>query len=232
MQLPANFYLNNVQVARAGAGSSMLIRLFRGVIREGAHDRLMRRLHGQVLPSLEAHPAVLSATLAFPLDGGVPGEFLLETRWRGIGELIRFAGKDWRIPHVEPSEEECLVSVSAHHYVMDQVSPATAEGRPMPMEAWVGDVGIDGPRLEVAWDRSAIHLPPREMAAMLALASGAGAPVPTGELARRIWPGSALVASYDVRRVIHDLRVLVRSTDVPLRIRNLHGLGYLVEPIG
>lgn len=210
----------------------MLIRLFRGVIREGAYDRLMRRLHGQVLPSLEAHPAVLSATLALPLDGGVPDEFLLETRWRGIGEMMRFAGEDWRTPHVEPAEEECLVSVSAHHYVMDRVvPPATADAR-LPTEVSVGDVGIDGPRLEIAWDGSAIHLPPREMAAMLALASGAGAPVPTAELARRIWPGSALAAPYDVRRVIHDLRVLVRSTDVPLRIRNLHGQGYLVEPIG
>ena len=34
---------------------------------------------------------------------------------------------------------------------------------------------------------------------MLALATRAGAPVPTVELARSIWPGSVLVGPYDVR---------------------------------
>jgi DNA-binding winged helix-turn-helix (wHTH) protein len=75
----------------------------------------------------------------------------------------------------------------------------------------------------------AIHLPPREMAAMLALASRPGEPIASVELARRIWPGSALVGPYDVRRVIHRLRTLLRSGGAPLEIRNLHGKGYGLE---
>lgn len=64
---------------------------------------------------------------------------------------------------------------------------------------------------------------------MLALASDPGAPIPSAELARRIWPGSAMVTPYDVRRVIHQLRVLLRACGAPIHISNLHGLGYGLE---
>jgi DNA-binding winged helix-turn-helix (wHTH) protein len=67
------------------------------------------------------------------------------------------------------------------------------------------------------------------MAAMLALARDAGAPVAAAELARRIWPGSSMVTSYDVRRVVHQLRVLLRTGGVPIHIRNVHGVGYGLE---
>jgi hypothetical protein len=208
----------------------VLIRLFHGVMREGAQERLLRELHDEILPCLEANPSVYSATLAVPLEGGTPREYLLETQWRGLGDLIRFAGDDWRTPRVEPAEEECLVAVSAHHYVTDDARPPGGRDRPAPNDVWLNGLGIDGRELRVVWNGFSIHLPPREMAAMLALASHAGAPVSTAELARRIWPGSVLVDRYDVRRVIHRLRTLVRSTDVPVDIRNVHGEGYLLEP--
>jgi DNA-binding response OmpR family regulator len=134
---------------------------------------------------------------------------------------------------VEPGEEECLVSVSAHHFVTgDDDPPARHTAWPVPTDVWLDDVGVDGPGSRVVWNGSSIHLPPRELAAMLALATRAGAPVPTAELARRIWPGSVLVGPYDVRRVIHRLRRLVRSHDVPIDIHNVHGRGYLLEPAG
>jgi Transcriptional regulatory protein, C terminal len=209
----------------------VLIRLFRGVIREGAEDRLIRKLHDGVLPWLDACPGVVSATLAFPLDGGTPREYLVESKWRGVDDLIRFLGDDWRTPRVEQGEEELLVSVSAHHFVADPDEPrARSDERQMPTDVWLDHIGIEGHALRVVWNGSSMHLPPREMAAMLALASRAGTPVSTSELARHIWPGSALVGPYDVRRVIHRLRSLVRSTDVPIDIRNVHGRGYLVEP--
>jgi Transcriptional regulatory protein, C terminal len=211
----------------------MLIRLFRGVIREGSQERMVRVLHDHVLPTLEAHPAVVSTTLALPLDAGRPREYLLETRWRGIADLVRFAGEDWTTPRVEPCEEDLLVSVSAVHYVTsDSAEAPGAELRPIPGVVRLGHVGIDGPELQVVWNGSAIHLPPREMGALLALASSAGSPVSTVELARSIWPGSALVGPYDVRRVIHRLRTLLRSSGVPLQIRNLHGRGYGLETPG
>ena len=210
----------------------MLIRLFRGVIREGMHDRMVRGLHDHVLPRVHTDPAVVATHLAFPLDAGAPSEYLLETHWRSLGDLIRFAGDDWRSPRVEPCEEELLVSVSAHHFVTDgEPRPAAGTARPVPEEVWLDDVGIDGPRLRVAWNGSSIHLPPREMAAMLTLASRRGDPVSAIELARRIWPGSVLVGPYDVRRVIHRLRTLVRTGDVPLAIHNVHGRGYVLESV-
>jgi hypothetical protein len=207
----------------------VLIRLFRGVIREGAHDRLLRGLHDHVLPRLEAHPGVTSTTLGFAIEGS-PDEYLVESHWRGVDDLIRFAGDDWRTPCVEPAEEELLVSVSAHHFVAEgPVAPPTAELMTTPAVMRLGDVEIHGSHLRVAWNRSAVHLPPREMAAMLALARGVGGPVAAAELARRIWPGSAMVTPYDVRRVVHQLRVLLRSSGTPIHIRNVHGVGYRVE---
>jgi DNA-binding response OmpR family regulator len=206
----------------------MLIRLFRGVIRDGAEDRLLRMLNEQVLPDLDAHPAVLAATLAIPLGTKPPGEYLLETHWRRARDLIRFAGDDWRSPRVQPAEEDFLVSVSAHHYVTTGAAPLSTDGAG-PTVVLLDDVEIDGPSLQLAWDGSTIHVPPREMAAMLALASRAGEPLASAELARRIWPGSALIGPYDVRRVIHRLRTLLRLAGTPLEIRNLHGRGYGLE---
>jgi hypothetical protein len=206
----------------------VLIRLFRGVIREGAHERLLRELHDHALPHLEAHPDVLSATLAFGLDES-PDEYLVETHWSGIPQLIRFAGDHWKTPRVEPAEEELLVSVSAHHYVTNGLARPATDPTPVPPVVRLNDVEIDATRLQVAWNGSAVHVPPREMAAMLALATDPGAPVPAAELARRIWPGSALVTPYDVRRVIHQLRVIFRNSGAPLHISNLHGLGYGLE---
>jgi DNA-binding response OmpR family regulator len=207
----------------------VLIRLFRGVIREGAHDRLLRELQDHVLPGLEAHPGVLSTTLAFGLEDP-RDEYLVETHWRSARELIRFAGDDWRTPRVEPAEEELLVSVSAHHFVTDSVGPAPAAmPRTAPSVVRLNEVEIDAARLQVAWNGSAVHVPPREMAAMLALSADAGAPVSSAELARRIWPGSAMAIPDDVRRVIHQLRVILRRNGAPLHIRNVHGLGYGLE---
>jgi hypothetical protein len=208
----------------------MLVRHFRGVIRDGAEDRLLGRLNDNFLPRLEGNPAVLAATLSIPLEVGKPREFLMETYWRSLRELIRFAGNDWRTPHVEPAVEECLASVFAHHYVTMGFAPRSMAGVAPPATlVWLDDVEIDGTSLLVAWDGLAIHLPPREMAAMLALASRPGEPIASVELARRIWPGSALVGPYDVRRVIHRLRTLLRSGGAPLEIRNVHGKGYGLE---
>jgi DNA-binding response OmpR family regulator len=191
----------------------------------------MGMLNDELLPRLKAHPAVLAATLSIPLEVGRPSEFLMETHWRSVRDLIRFAGDDWRTPRVEPAEEECLASVSAHHYVTMGFAPGSVAGAapPPPTTVWLDDVEIDGTSLLVAWDGLAIHLPPREMAAMLTLAARPSEPIASVELARRIWPGSALVGPYDVRRVIHRLRTLLRSGGAPLEIRNLHGKGYGLE---
>ncbi len=171
---------------------------------------------------------MLSTTLAFGLEAS-PDEYLVETHWSGVGELVRFAGDDWRAPRVEPAEEDLLVSVSAHHYVTDGIEPTVTTPPPERSLVCLNDVEIDGSRLQVAWNGSAVHLPPREMAAMLALASDPGGPVSSAELARRIWPGSVMVMPHDVRRIIHQLRVALRESGAPLRIGNLHGLGYGLE---
>ena len=170
-----------------------------------------------------------SATLGVAMEGS-PDEYLVESHWHGVDDLIRFAGDDWKTPRVEPCEEELLVSVSAHHFVMEgPVAPPPAKFEATAAVMRLGEVEIDGDRLRVAWNGSTVHLPPREMAAMLALARDVGAPVASAELARRIWPGSVMVTPYDVRRVVHQLRGLLRTSGTPIHIRNVHGVGYGLE---
>jgi len=206
----------------------VLIRLFRGVIQPGAQDRLLRELHDDVLPGVEAHPDVAFAALALSSDGS-PDEYLLETHWSSLQAMRGFIGDDWKTPRVE-YEEGLLVSVSAHHYVTDRIlSRLVPSNRSVQPVIRLDDVEIDGHRLQIQWSGSSLHLPPRAMAAMLTLASDPGAPVASAELARRIWPGSAMVSPYDVRRVIHQLRRLLRSSGTPLGISNLHGCGYSLE---
>src|SRR4029453_6953231 len=153
----------------------MLVRHFRGVILDGAEDRLLGMLNDDLLPRLKAHPAVLAATLSIPLEGGRPREVLMETHWRSVGARRRFAGDNCGTPRVDPAEEECLASVSAHHYVTMEFAPGSMAGAPPPPTPVVlDDVEIDGRSLLVTWDGLAIPLPPREMAAMLALAARPG----------------------------------------------------------
>ena len=208
----------------------MLIRVFRGVIREGAHETLVRELHDDVLPRIEAHPDVAYVSLGLPWETS-PNEYLLETHWRSKEALIKLVGEDWmKPPRVEEFEQHLLVSVSAHHYLSDRSGYQRAGlPRMTPPVVRFGGIEADGLRHEVRWDGSVMRLPPREMSAMLALAADAGAPVASADLARHIWPGSALVTAYDVRRVIYQLRTRLRSERIPVTIRNVHGWGYCLD---
>lgn len=206
----------------------MLIRVFRGVIREGAHESVLRELRDDLLPRMRGHPQVTYVALGLPSEAS-PDEYLVESHWTSVGALAAVAGDGWRTPAVEEHERDLLVSVSAHHYLADAHERPGAGVR-VGSRVDLDGLRVDGPRQEVAWDGSAIHVPPREMAALLALAADPGAPVTSAELARRIWPGSVLVTAYDVRRVIYELRTVLRAGGVPLAVRSLHGSGYWLEP--
>src|SRR6266508_5984282 len=101
----------------------VLIRLFRGVIRADGRDRLLRVLHDDVLPGLASHPDITYTSLALSWESS-PNEYLLETHWRSTEALARYC-PDWRTPRLEPSEEEDVVSVSAHHYLTDWSAPGS-----------------------------------------------------------------------------------------------------------
>lgn len=207
----------------------MLIRVFRGVIREGAHETLVRELHDDVLPRIEAHPDVAYVSLGLPWDAS-PNEYLLETHWATKQAMVASIGEDWQTPTVDEFERHLLVSVFAHHY-LTRSAPTRKATNPRP-EATVillGPIRIDGLRRRVSWDGSSTCLPPREMAALIALAAHPGAPVASGDLARRIWPGSAVVTAYDVRRVVYQLRGALLAGRIPLAVRNVHGSGYCLD---
>ncbi len=208
----------------------MLIRVFRGVIRLGAHDALLRELHDDLLPHLRNHPDVTYCALGLPWESS-PDEYLVETHWRTREALAAFAGPDWEHPRLEEAEAELLVSVSAHHYVTNRIpgdGGASPPAETPVLSLW--GVEIDGPRHRLGWERTSVHLAPREMSAMLALAAVPGRPVGSAALARTIWPGSVVVTAHDVRRVIHRLRNRLRSIGIPLTILNVHGAGYSLEP--
>jgi DNA-binding response OmpR family regulator len=93
----------------------------------------------------------------------------------------------------------------------------------------LGGLEIDGLRQRLGWGGSTMPLPPREMSAMIALASEPGAPIPSADLARRIWPGSMMVTAYDVRRIIYRLRRCLRASQIPASIENVRGRGYFLD---
>jgi hypothetical protein len=207
----------------------MLIRVFRGVIREGAHDALLRELHDDIVPMMESHPDVSFVSLGLPWETS-PNEYLLESHWSSAAAIEAALGPDWRTPAVEEMEEELLTAVYAHHYVPSSGrTPPASPSRPEPAALLVGPVRIDGRRRQVSWNGSSTVVAPREMAALLALACDPGAPVASGDLARSIWPGSVVVTAYDVRRVVYELRCALVAAGIPLAIRNVRGSGYCLD---
>jgi hypothetical protein len=199
------------------------------VIREGAHDALLRELHDDIVPMMESHPDVSFVSLGLPWDAS-PDEYLLESHWSSAAAIEAALGPDWRTPAVEDMEEELLSAVYAHHYVPSS-GPTPAASLPGVESAvvLVGPVHIDARRRQVTWNGSSMLVAPREMAALLALACDPGTPVASGDLARRIWPGSAVVTAYDVRRVVYQLRGALGAAGIPLAIRNVRGSGYCLD---
>jgi hypothetical protein len=209
----------------------VLIRVFRGVIREGAHEAMLRELHDDIVPMMESHPDVSFVSLGLPWESS-PDEYLLESHWSSAAAIEAALGPDWRTPAVEDMEEELLTAVYAHHYVpaSGPIGTASLPGVE-PAVVLVGPVRIDARRRRVSWDGSSTVVAPREMAALIALACDPGAPVAAGDLARRIWPGSVVVTAYDVRRVVYQLRGALAAAGIPLAVRNVRGSGYCLDPV-
>ncbi len=206
----------------------MLIRVFRGVIREGAHETLVRELHDDVLPKMQSHPDVSYVSLGLPWEAS-PNEYLLESHWSSQRALEAALGPEWRTPVVDEFERHLLSAVFAHHYVTSSPTRAASLPRAESAVVLVGPVRIDGSRRQVSWNGSSTCVAPREMSALLALAGDPGAPVASGDLARRIWPGSVVVTAYDVRRVVYQLRSSLIAAGIPLAIRNVRGSGYCLD---
>ncbi len=110
-------------------------------------------------------------------------------------------------------------------------------GRPllqgMPELLDAGPIRIDIAERIVFVDDVPVELPPKEFALLAELALHPGQPIPSAEIATRVWPESAWITGDDVRRTVYRLRKLIGDDEraTPL-IRNRRGYGYVLEHQG
>jgi DNA-binding response OmpR family regulator len=110
-------------------------------------------------------------------------------------------------------------------------------GRPllqgMPELLDAGPIRIDIAERIAFVDDVPVELPPKEFALLAELALHPGQPIPSAEIATRVWPESAWITGDDVRRTVYRLRKLIGDDDrtTPL-IRNRRGYGYVLEHQG
>ncbi|MEO8323353.1 MAG: winged helix-turn-helix domain-containing protein, partial [Actinomycetota bacterium] len=178
----------------------------------------------------------------------------LLTRWRPDIAIVgadaagaeRLLGQLERtdVPVLLVGDARTMGSASGLNVKAALSSPAEAEeiasaveiviGRPllqgMPELLDAGPVRIDVTERVAYIDDEPIELPPKEFALLAELALHPGQPIPSGELAGRLWPESAWITGDDVRRTVYRLRKLIHDDDrTPPLIRNRRGYGYVLE---
>lgn len=178
----------------------------------------------------------------------------LLTRWRPDIAIVgadaagaeRLLGQLERtdVPVLLVGDARTMGSASGLNVKAAVPSPAEAEeiasaveiviGRPllqgMPELLDAGPVRVDVTERVAYIDDEPIELPPKEFALLAELALHPGQPIPSGELAGRLWPESAWITGDDVRRTVYRLRKLIHDDDrTPPLIRNRRGYGYVLE---
>ncbi len=205
----------------------MIIRVFRGQVQPGMQDEFERLLRDRAIPDFRSRPGMRGIYVGNPTDLA-PDEFMVTTMWEDLDSLKAFAGERWFEAKILPEERRLLKRTFVHHY--------RAEGgerwppRPAPDVVEAGPVRVDLGRRIAEVDGKVIDLPPREFSVLAELALSPGRPIPSDDLAARVWPDHAGATGDDVRRVVYSLRRRI-SDGGRLRplIRNRRGYGYVLE---
>lgn len=204
-------------------------------------ERFERLIHDAALPRFRAQPGLVDVRFGVPTDEA-SSEFLVITVWRDVASLRGFAGPRWNHAVMTPAEREIFEEATVRHYrdgaegAEDELGAilrgrsSAAEG-PRRRTIDVNGLVVDPAARRVLVEGRLVDLPPLELTLLLELLLSPGVPVPTSELARRLWPGSALVNASDVRRIVYRLRRLLGDhRRRPPLLRNRRGHGYVLEP--
>ena len=205
----------------------MIIRVFRGVVRRGKQEEFLRVLQEQGIPHFRSHPGMLGVHVGMPTEAS-PYEFLVTTMWKDLDALRIFAGERWYEAKILPGERELLKSAHVHHYWTEEGERWPPREPPDVIE--VGPLSVDLSRRTARLRGRDVDLPPREFAVLAELARQPDHPIPSEDLAARVWPDRTWMNADDVRRVVYSLRRLI-SDDRRKRplIRNRRGYGYVLE---
>ena len=93
----------------------MIIRVWRGKVKPGMHEKLERLAKEQAMPSVSAQPGLLAQYVGRPI-GGNSDEFVFISIWENLAALKRFAGEKWEEAVVLPDEKPLLSKSFVHHY--------------------------------------------------------------------------------------------------------------------
>lgn len=205
----------------------MIIRVFRGVVRPGKQEEFLRVLHEQGIPHFRSHPGMLGVHVGMPTEAS-PDEFLVTTMWKDLDALRIFAGERWFEAKILPGERELLTSAHVHHYWTEEGERWPPREPPDVID--LGPLSVDLSRRTVQVRGREIDLPPREFAVLAELATQPDRPIPSEDLAARVWPDRTWMNADDVRRIVYSLRRLIGDDrrKRPL-IRNRRGYGYVLE---
>jgi DNA-binding winged helix-turn-helix (wHTH) protein/heme-degrading monooxygenase HmoA len=205
----------------------VIIRVFRGVVQPGRQAEFLRVLEEQGIPHFRSHSGMLGVHVGTPTEAS-PDEFLVTTMWQDLDALRTFAGERWYEAKILPGERELLRSAHVHHYWTEEGERWPPREPPEVIE--VGPMTVDLARRIVRVRGRDIDLPPREFTVLAELAAQPDRPIPSADLAARVWPEDTGMTADDVRRVVYSLRRLIgddrRKRPV---IRNRRGYGYVLD---
>jgi DNA-binding winged helix-turn-helix (wHTH) protein/heme-degrading monooxygenase HmoA len=205
----------------------MIIRVFRGVVRPGQRDAFLSVLEEQGIPHFRSHPGMLGVHVGLPTPAS-PDEFLVTTMWEDLDALRTFAGERWYEAKILPGERDLLKSAHVHHYWTEEGERWPPREPPEVIE--LGKLTVDLARRTARVNGREVDLPPREFTVLAELAQQPDRPIPSADLAARVWPDRTWMNADDVRRVVYSLRRLLGDDrrKRPL-IRNRRGHGYVLE---
>ena len=95
----------------------MILRFFRAIVHEGAHDEFRDLFAGSILSMIRGQDGLISASVGLPHEAS-PNEFSMFMLWRDMDAVRAFAGDDWDRAMILPEEAHLLKETHVHHYVV------------------------------------------------------------------------------------------------------------------
>ncbi|MEM7665803.1 MAG: antibiotic biosynthesis monooxygenase [Pseudomonadota bacterium] len=95
--------------------SGKIIRIFRVVVRTELHQEFEAKFSSISKPVVDAAEGSIDCSLGRPTEWA-PDEYVMVSRWEGIGSLKKFAGDRWNEAFIPPGMEPYIESCTLHHY--------------------------------------------------------------------------------------------------------------------
>jgi quinol monooxygenase YgiN len=98
----------------------MIMRIFQVVTRPGKEADFAEFFHETAIPLMKRTEGLVSV-LPGQARHDSPREFSFVMVWRDLDALKRFAGEDYRTPHIDPAEEAMVERRDIRHYDLVEI---------------------------------------------------------------------------------------------------------------